>query len=61
VVLEAWLRAQKVDLEELIHPPPPSDTASVSYCPRCLAQFATPAGLCADCGGVELKPFKSPA
>jgi hypothetical protein len=56
-VLEEWLRAQKFDVEPGFRPPVRTDEASRSYCPRCLAQFTTPAGACGDCGGVALKPL----
>ena len=38
-------------------PPAPADETSRAYCPRCLAQFTTTSGTCADCGGVPLVPF----
>lgn len=39
------------DLEQV----PERQPGSVSYCPRCLAQFRVEAGICSDCAGVELK------
>lgn len=36
---------------------PPHDHTSLSFCPRCLAQFQLAAGECLDCEGVELQAF----
>jgi hypothetical protein len=51
------LRAGNVDLHKLLSPPRPTDTECRSYCPRCLAQFTTPTGVCNTCGGVPLRAF----
>lgn len=37
--------------------PPACDGLSVSYCPRCLAQFTASSSDCPDCPGVPLRPF----
>jgi hypothetical protein len=51
---EQWLRAQKLSPDELGKPPAPADASCRAYCPRCEAQFTTPTGVCADCGGIPL-------
>ncbi len=55
--VEAWLAENKIAPAELCQPPPPADDSCQAYCPRCEAQFTTPAGTCADCGGVPLAAF----
>jgi hypothetical protein len=65
--LEEFLRKSGVDAEELLRPPAPADETCRSFCPRCLAQFTSTGGSCADCGGLALVAFprkfqaKSPA
>jgi hypothetical protein len=54
---EQWLRAQKLSPDELGKPPAPADASCRAYCPRCEAQFTTPTGVCADCGGIPLAAF----
>lgn len=48
------LQASGVKVDEFTPPPPPNDPACRSYCPRCLAQFTSNEGTCADCGGLAL-------
>lgn len=55
--VEAWLAENKMTPAELCKPPPPADESCHAYCPRCEAQFTTPVGTCADCGGVPLVAF----
>ena len=55
--VEAWLAENKIAPVELCKPPPPADESCHAYCPRCEAQFTTPTGTCADCGGVPLAAF----
>ncbi|PWU13950.1 MAG: hypothetical protein C5B50_18385 [Verrucomicrobia bacterium] len=55
--LETWLSQQGMNPQELTGPPVPADDTCFSYCPRCLAQFTTEKGSCADCGGIPLVPF----
>jgi hypothetical protein len=57
---EQWLRAQKMSPDELGKAPAPADASCRAYCPRCEAQFTTPTGVCADCGGIPLAPFSTP-
>ena len=38
--------------------PQQQDSASTTYCPRCICQFTVPAGECPDCPGVSLIPFQ---
>lgn len=38
-------------------PPPREDAASVGYCPRCHAQFATLTATCEACGDLASVPF----
>ena len=57
--LEDFLKRSGLDPEALLKPPAPTDETCLSYCPRCLAQFTTREGVCADCGGVPLARLKS--
>lgn len=57
VVVEDFLRRNKIDPAELARAPARLDESCHSYCPRCLAQFIHPSGQCADCGGIALVPF----
>ena len=43
--------------DDLIKPPLPDDTNSLSYCPRCHCQYTKTEGGCFDCGGMTLQPF----
>lgn len=54
---EAWLAENKNSPADLCKPPVPADESCRAYCPRCEAQFTTPTGTCADCGGVSLTAF----
>jgi len=56
-VTETWLSENQIVPGELCQPPPPTDESCRAYCPRCEAQFTSPAGGCADCGGVPLVAF----
>jgi hypothetical protein len=38
-------------------PPVPESAQSLAYCPRCLAQFKQPSGMCPDCRSVRLVAF----
>jgi hypothetical protein len=57
--LEDFLNRSGVDTKAFLQAPAASDDTCLSYCPRCLAQFTTREGVCADCGGVRLAPFRS--
>jgi hypothetical protein len=59
--VERFLSQSGLDPEALAEPPAPADETCRSYCPRCLAQFTTSEGVCADCGGLALAPFSVPA
>src|SRR5882672_1006925 len=59
--LEKFLKQSGIAPEELTCPPEPADETCRSYCPRCLAQFTTDEGACADCGGLALKSFSAGA
>jgi hypothetical protein len=52
--VEQFLRSKKVNLEKLLAAPAPADETCRTYCPRCLAQFTTTEGCCADCGGLAV-------
>jgi len=54
---EHFLKRSGIDTDALINPPLPADDTCLSYCPRCLAQFTTREGICADCGGLVLAPL----
>lgn len=55
--VQVLLERSGIKPPELLPPPEPADETCRSFCPRCLAQFTTPSGQCADCGGVALCPF----
>lgn len=57
----AFLRDSGVKGDEWLADPARTESCHASYCPRCLAQYVKPEGLCEDCGGVRLKPFPTPA
>src|SRR5206468_1295906 len=54
---ERFLKRSGIDTDALIQPPLPADDTCLSYCPRCLAQFTTLEGICADCGWLALAPL----
>lgn len=54
---EKFLKLNRIDPEKLCAAPKPADDTCRGYCPRCLAQFTTPTGECADCGGMPLMPL----
>lgn len=56
IALERFFKSSNTDIATLENAPE-RDHTSVSYCPRCLAQFQLAAGECRDCEGVELRPF----
>jgi len=47
---EAWLRANHLDLAELLAPPEANQKETKAYCPRCRTQFVFEKGTCNDCG-----------
>jgi hypothetical protein len=57
VILEEFLRNQGLDPATLDRAPLRLDESCLSYCPRCQAQFVSPAGECTDCGGLPLRSF----
>lgn len=59
VVVETFLKENKIAPEELIKPPTPLDKSCLAYCPRCRTQFTAKEGTCADCGGLALVAFDS--
>ena len=59
--LESVLERNGLRPEDLAKAPTPTDETCLSYCPRCLAQFTSTQGRCADCGGVRLVSFASAA
>lgn len=56
---EAMLKRGGIQPEELCRPPKPADDSCHAFCPRCLAQFTTATGHCADCGGLGLVAFNN--
>jgi len=56
--MENFLRRNKLDPDELCGAPKREETCQ-SFCPRCLTQFTTIDGQCADCGGVPLVALKT--
>jgi hypothetical protein len=58
--IEGFLAQNGVAPKTLTTPPAPADEFCRAYCPRCLAQFVVPTGMCADCGGLELAPLAAP-
>jgi len=59
-VVENFLRRNKTNPDDLCAAPKREETCQ-SFCPRCLTQFTTIDGQCADCGGVPLVTFKEAA
>lgn len=51
---EEFLKQQSLAPDELGRAPAPADDSCRSFCPRCDAQFTTPTGECADCGGLAV-------
>jgi hypothetical protein len=56
-IMQHFLKRNGLVPEDLLAPPAPTDENCQSYCPRCLAQFTSAKGTCADCGGLELAPL----
>lgn len=56
IALDRFFKSSDTDIATL-EEAPPRDHTSVSYCPRCLAQFQLTDGECRDCEGVELRAF----
>ncbi len=54
---ENMLKRSGIQPDDLCRPPKPVDESCRAYCPRCGAQFTSPIGCCADCGGLELVAF----
>jgi hypothetical protein len=54
---EEMLKRSGIQPDELCRPPKLAEATCRAYCPRCHAQFTTPNGSCADCGGLELAKF----
>jgi len=54
---EQLLKRSGIEPDELCRAPMPADKSCRAYCPRCGAQFTTPVGSCADCGGLALMAF----
>jgi hypothetical protein len=59
--VEELLKKNGFEPDELCRPPTPTDESCRAYCPRCNAQFTTPAGNCVDCGGLALESFQKAA
>jgi hypothetical protein len=59
--IERFLAQCGIHPADLAQPPTPNDETCRSYCPRCLAQFTTSEGACADCGGLTLVVFSTGA
>ncbi len=55
---EEFLVACGLKPAALTAPPERLEPANQSYCPRCSAQFISPAGACPDCGGRQLVAFE---
>ena len=55
--LEEFLRRNSCLPDQLLQPPVRADQSSLSYCPRCLAQFTLRGGSCPDCETVKLVDF----
>ncbi len=58
--VEQFIKQSGLNGATLLQPPSRTDPACLTYCPRCLAQFTTAEGTCADCGGLPLVPFSAP-
>lgn len=56
-IAEAWLKENKIGVEELCRAPQPLDNSCRAYCPRCEAQFTSAEHRCSDCGGLALAMF----
>ena len=56
-IMTDFLKRVGIEPADLLAPPAPGDETCRSYCPRCLAQFTTVTGTCADCGGLALVRF----
>ncbi len=56
----ALLDSQGWNPEEIAGPPLPDDLESLSYCPRCHAQFMIDEGMCPDCPGIPKTSFIAP-
>jgi hypothetical protein len=56
---EAMLKRSGLQPDDLCRPPKPADESCRAFCPRCLAQFTSTTGHCADCGGLELVAFNA--
>lgn len=54
--LERYLEREGESIDEYCLPPP-QESQSVAYCPRCLCQFTTHWDECPDCPGIELMSF----
>lgn len=71
VATEQWYRAEcraafrriltqsKMDADEWVRPPKPSEAVHVKYCERCHAQFTESAVSCGECGGRGLLPMRT--
>jgi len=59
--VERAARQAGLNPAKFAQPPQPTERAHRGYCPRCLAQFITTEGTCADCGGRPLLPLPPPA
>jgi hypothetical protein len=55
--VEKLIQKSGLDPKEMLKAPERAEDTCRSYCPRCLAQFTSIDGLCADCGGMGLIPF----
>jgi hypothetical protein len=60
-MLHEFARRCGLDPDALLAPPPPADSQCRAFCPRCGAQFRTPAGECQDCGGIPLQALAPPS
>jgi len=60
-VAERFVQRAGLKPDELTAMPGPTERANQSYCPRCGAQFVTRTGVCVDCGGRPLQPFRQAA
>jgi hypothetical protein len=52
-----WTRREFRHPASLLEPPAQQNSASLSYCPRCLEEFVLDRTECPDCPGVSLKTF----
>ena len=51
------LTERKLDMDQWVRPPKPSEPVNVNYCARCHAQFTAAAVSCGECGGRGLLPI----